>query len=1385
MASKKIYSPPTLDKIDEIEEWLRELEIWQCVTDIEEKKQGPLVYLSLPDKIRKSCNDIKVSDLNKDDGLKVLIDKIKSLYAKDINALAYMAYDQFENFRRPDDMNIVDYINEFERLNNKIKQFDMNLPTGVLAYKVLNNSNISNEKKQLIRATVTSLTYENMTRQLKAIYDNSGNLADNALDIKSEPVYYAAKLQESTNQTGKSMYPQKDGYRNNSRNYSSRGKSSRPSSQYNKSQYNINSENYDKWGQKTNPVDKSGKVTCCLICKSIYHWANSCPNKVKDMVEDVNITLFTEELHECYITKFVGETFNCAVLDSGCSKNVCGESWLNYYLETLTQSDHSKVKFEDSSNSFRFGDGNSLKSSKRVTFPAKIGEKNIMIKTDVIASDLPLLLSKEAMKKANVKIDFSNDVVKILDQKVNIVFTSSGHYAVPISKTNQIVEGIENKNIGDHVYLTINDLSEKSHNDKVKIANKLHSQFGHATAEKLKKLLKSANISDKELLDIIDVVDKECKVCLKYKKPKLRPVVGFSLSKDFNDVIAADLKTISGNIILHMIDHATRFSAATVMKSKKKEEITEGFIKHWISIFGAPDTILSDNGGEFNNETLQDLGEQFNIVIKATPAESPWSNGIVERHNAVLEKMINKLLLDGNNKYPIDVIVAWAVSAKNALHSCYGYSPNQLVFGRNPNFPSNLINKPPALEEATHSNLVLNHLNAMHEARKAYIEAESNEKLRRALKAKTRVTSGIIYDLGDLVYYKRKDSSKWKGPGTVVGKENKQILIKHGGYLHRVHPCSLQLVNSKEDSNKERMEEGREENNDEQVIDSVDNEDDENDISDDESSSYFYPMNEKNNAELNVDEIDDITSSLNDLSLQASNNLEYTNENLEEIGNPTVTQNILPTVKSKILYYNPDSKSWNEAVVLGRAGKSSGKNKSWLNIKDLSEDKHLSVDFSSIKGWKNSEEEVLIANCCDNIEILEAKERELENWRTHDVYKEVEDNGQKVISTRWVITQKFRDNKLMYKARLVARGFEEENLNDIRKDSPTCCKDNLRLITCIISSNQWKIHSVDVKAAFLQGKGISRDIYLKPPKEAETTKLWKLVTTVYGLCDGPRAWYLRVKDVLLKLNTVKSKFDDSLFYWWKNNRLEGVICCHVDDFYWGGTKDFEKYVIDVLRKTFKTSHEEYENFKYLGVFIQQKNDCIYLDQQKYIDDLEEVHINKDRRMSKGSPLNIIEARQLRGLAGQLNWASSQTRPDMSFGACEVSVSIKDAKVNDLLVANKNIRKLKSEKVYLKFPNLGNIEECNILCYSDAAFANLKNSSSQGGFIIFLINSQNKYLKPINFRAPLIFAQNIFAPLIFAQLTNLSVRTGIIFAHQKKLRLNYTKQHRNIEVILLF
>lgn len=49
----------------------------------------------------------------------------------------------------------------------------MDLPTAVLAYKVLKNGYISVEKYKLVRSIIVSLTYKNTKKQLKAIYDSS------------------------------------------------------------------------------------------------------------------------------------------------------------------------------------------------------------------------------------------------------------------------------------------------------------------------------------------------------------------------------------------------------------------------------------------------------------------------------------------------------------------------------------------------------------------------------------------------------------------------------------------------------------------------------------------------------------------------------------------------------------------------------------------------------------------------------------------------------------------------------------------------------------------------------------------------------------------------------------------------------------------------------------------------------------------------------------------------------------------------------------------------------------------------------------------------------------------------------------------------------------
>ena len=91
--------------------------------------------------------------------------------------------------------------------------------------------------------------------------------------------------------------------------------------------------------------------------------------------------------------------------------------------------------------------------------------------------------------------------------------------------------------------------------------------------------------------------------------------------------------------------------------------------------------------------------------------------------------------------------------------------------------------------------------------------------------------------------------------------------------------------------------------------------------------------------------------------------------------------------------------------------------------------------------------------------------------------------------------------------------------------------------------------------------------------------------TVYGLCDAPRAWYLKVKEVHEKAGARKSKFYDAIIYWYHNDKLEGILSCHVDDFVLGDTNNFIKKVIHLLKQTFSISSEECETFKYLGLYV--------------------------------------------------------------------------------------------------------------------------------------------------------------------------------------------------------
>ena len=77
--------------------------------------------MSLPDKVRNSFRNVIITDLYQGEGLDTLINNLKRLYTKDEIALAYFVYKKVKSFQRPTEMNIINYINEFEWLYYEIQ----------------------------------------------------------------------------------------------------------------------------------------------------------------------------------------------------------------------------------------------------------------------------------------------------------------------------------------------------------------------------------------------------------------------------------------------------------------------------------------------------------------------------------------------------------------------------------------------------------------------------------------------------------------------------------------------------------------------------------------------------------------------------------------------------------------------------------------------------------------------------------------------------------------------------------------------------------------------------------------------------------------------------------------------------------------------------------------------------------------------------------------------------------------------------------------------------------------------------------------------------------------------------------------------------------------
>lgn len=160
--------------------------------------------------------------------------------------------------------------------------------------------------------------------------------------------------------------------------------------------------------------------------------------------------------------------------------------------------------------------------------------------------------------------------------------------------------------------------------------------------------------------------------------------------------------------------------------------------------------ILTDNGGEFSSDELREDASCLNIEVRTTAGESPWSSGLCERVHSVTDQVLVKLQAEYPNT-GIKVLLGWANMARSSLQMWQGFSSRQLFFGQNPNLPNILTDNVAALEGFTTNETFAKHLNVLHSTRRAFIQSESDERIRRALRGKVRACEQKFIN-GDQVF---------------------------------------------------------------------------------------------------------------------------------------------------------------------------------------------------------------------------------------------------------------------------------------------------------------------------------------------------------------------------------------------------------------------------------------------------------------------------------------------------------------------------------------------------------------------------------------------------------------------------------------------------------
>ena len=344
---------------------------------------------------------------------------------------------------------------------------------------------------------------------------------------------------------------------------------------------------------------------------------------------------------------------------------------------------------------------------------------------------------------------------------------------------------------------------------------------------------------------------------------------------------------------------------------------------------------------------------------------------------------------------------------------------------------------------------------------------------------------------------------------------------------------------------------------------------------------------------------------------------------------------------------------------------------------DESEDNWLKSFYKELQEHATTTETALIATDPSYKEALISEDAqkwkdacltEVTTLKNNDTWTLVpRTSGLKVLDGKWVLKIKDPYRKPLYKARWVARGFQQQyGIDFLETFANTVNTTAWRLLLAIAGYLDWEIRHWDVKSAFTNAK-LQEKVYIQQPTGYEDPQhldwICQLNKALYGLKQSAREWEQHLRTLLSKLGLNPLKTEQSIYLSGKGDLL---LIAYIDDLIVISPKTttIESLYGQLAQEVDLKDLGDIDEFLGIKITRNRQARSISLDQSHYIEKILAKYGYKDngkKTPSTGCPIPIgAKIEPLEGTAdpkavkdyqqaiGTLMYLPTKTRPDLAF-----------------------------------------------------------------------------------------------------------------------------------------